>query len=108
MLACVFDPSTIEFKNQFRLIRHHLHGEDDFHENEVTYCSQEFADLHIYTLASLTCRGCALMRSGELDAAEEVLSDCAASLGRTTTKSLVRSAYLSFQLGKLNYLIAAA
>jgi hypothetical protein len=108
MLTYVFDPSTIEFKNQFRLIRHHLYGEDDCHEHEVRYCSQEFGDLHIYTLASLTCRGCALMRSGELDAAEEVLSDCATSLDRTTTKSVVRSAYLSFQLGKLNYLIATA
>jgi hypothetical protein len=106
MLAHVFEPSTIEFKNQSRLIIHNLYAGDDDRGHEVEFCIQEFGDLHVHTIASLTCRGCVLVRSGQLEIAEEVLADCTASLEQLGTESPVRSAYLSFQLGKLNYFLA--
>ena len=88
------------------MLLHNLHGRYDVHQQEIEFCIQEFGDLHVHTIASLTCRGCVLIRSGQLALAEEVLDNCATSLSQVLTESPVRSAYLNFQLGKLNHFIA--
>jgi hypothetical protein len=106
MLRQVFDPSTVDFKNHSRSLMHNLYGRFDKHEQEVEFCVHEFGELHVHTIASMTCRGCVLMRNSEYKAAEAVLADCSTSLERLPEGSTVRSAYLSLQLGKLNYFLA--
>lgn len=106
MIPHVFDPSSMEFKNERRMLLHNLQGRYDNHQQEIEFCIQEFGDQHVHTIASLTCRGCVLIRSGQLALAEEVLDSCVASLSQLPAESPVRSAYLSFQLGKLNYFMA--